>query len=364
MSMTAKLAETEITPGRAAAYPPYPASEVDRFLAWVDRLHLPSSLFYLLFLAALIILFNGLAWIDGSRPFPAFDLYRSSVAVYPVASLALIQYLNRVANRALAAFRPALGVEDPEYRRLAYMLVTLPQRGTRITLALSLIFTASYITFTPYLATLFGQSPWIAAVESVVYVFCFGMIAVFIYHTIRQLRMVSLIHASATNVNLFRRTPLYAFSNLTAQTGISLLLMNYFGILTDPATFENVALIALTIGASFVAILCFVLPLRGMHDRIAAEKNRLHAECSTRLERAIGDLYARADSEDLAEVEGLNQLMGSLVKTCEIIDKIPAWPWERETVVTFVSVFLLPFIVRLIAEIVDQLGLLNQLLPI
>jgi hypothetical protein len=100
-----------------------------------------------------------------------------------------------------------------------------------------------------------------------------------------------------------------------------------------------------------------------MHDQIVAEKNRLHVECATRLEAAIGDLYACADSQDLAEVERLNQLMGSLITTCEIIDKIPAWPWERETVVTFVSVFLLPIIVRLIVGIVDQLGLFNQLLP-
>lgn len=361
--MATKLAESESTTDHAAGYPPYPASDVDRFLLWVDGLRFPSSLFYLLLLAALIILFNGLAWIDGSLPFPTFDVYRSSVAVYPVASLALVQYLNRVARRALEAFHPALGVEDSEYEQLAYMLVTLPRRGTRITFALSLIFTASYIAFTPYLAALFGRSPWIAVVESVVYVFCFGMIAVFIYHTIRQLRMVSRIHASATNVNLFQRTPLYAFSNLTAQTGISLLLMNYFGVLTDPATFENVALITLTIGASLVAILCFVLPLRGMHNRIVAEKNRLRAECTTRLEAAIRELYARADSQELAEVERSNQLIGSLVTACEIIEKIPAWPWERETMVTFVSVFLLPFIVRLIVGIVGQLGLFNELLP-
>jgi hypothetical protein len=186
---------------------------------------------------------------------------------------------------------------------------------------------------------------------------------VFIYHTIRQLRMVSLIHASATNVNLFRRTPLYAFSNLTAQTGISLLLMNYFGVLTDPATFDNLALIALTIGASLVAILCFVLPLRGMHNQIVAEKYRLHAQCATRMETAIEKLYARADSQDLAEAEGMNQLLASLVTTCEIIDQIPTWPWEPGTLMTFVSVFLLPIIVELIFVIVGQLGLLDQLLP-
>lgn len=347
----------------AAGYPPYPASDVDRFLAWVDGLRLPAWLSYLLLLAALIIIFNGLAWIDGSLPFLTFDGYRSSVAVYPVASLALIHYLNGVAGRALAAFSPALGVENSEYERLGYMLETLPRRGTRITLVLSLLFTIIYIIFTPYLVALFSRSPWIAVVESMVYVFCFGMIAVFIYHTIWQLRMVSRIHANATNVNLFRRTPLYAFSILTAQTGIGLLLMNYFGVLTDPATFENLALIALTIGASLVALLCFVLPLRGMHHQIAAEKNRLHAECTIRLEAAIEELYAHADSRRLAEAEGLNQLIESLVTTCALIDQIPTWPWKPGTLMTLVSVFLLPIIIELAVLLVGRFRLLDALLP-
>lgn len=353
--MTTEVSESPSTTERLDRYPPYPASVVDRFLAWVDRLPVPAWFFYLVFLITLIIVFNGLAWIDGSLRFPALEVYRSSVPVYPVASLALVYYLNRVARRALAAFRPALGVGEAEYERLEYMLVNLPRRGTWATLALSLVFTAAYINFTPYLVSLFRRSPWVALVEFVVYAFVFGMIAVFLYHIIWQLRMVSRIHSSATNINLFRRTPLYAFSNLTAQTGISLLLMNYFGVLTDPATFENLALTALTIAASLVGVVCFILPLRGIHDRIVAEKNRLRAQCSARLETTIEQLYDRADSQDLVEVDRLNQLMVSLVTTSEIIEKIPTWPWEPGTLMTFISVFLLPFIVGLIVEIVSRL---------
>ena len=89
-------------------YPPYPASVVDRFLAWTDRLRLPAWFFYLALLAALIVIFNGLAWIDGTLQLSTFDVYRSSVPVYAVGSLALVHYLNRVARRALASFRPAL----------------------------------------------------------------------------------------------------------------------------------------------------------------------------------------------------------------------------------------------------------------
>jgi hypothetical protein len=235
--MANELAESPSAPERVDGYPPYPAGVVDRFLGWVDRLRVPAWFFYLLLLAVLILIFNGLAWIDGTARLGTVELYRSSVPVYPVFVLALIQYLNRVARRSLAAFRPALGAIDKDYERLEYELVTLPRRGTWATLALSLIFTAAYISFTPYLVALIRRSPWVAIVESMVYAFVFGMIAVYFYHTVRQLRMVSRIHASATDVNLFRLTPLYAFSGLTAQTGIGLLLMNYFGVLTDPATF-------------------------------------------------------------------------------------------------------------------------------
>jgi hypothetical protein len=85
MAMAIEYAESEGMSG----FPPYPASDVDRLLAWVDGLRLTAWLFYLLLLAALILFFNGLAWIDGSPPFPAIDVYRSSVVIYPVASLAL-----------------------------------------------------------------------------------------------------------------------------------------------------------------------------------------------------------------------------------------------------------------------------------
>lgn len=346
--MSTDLADTPTLHERVVSDLPYPASVVDRFLTWIGQLLVPVWLFYLVLLGALIITFNGLAWLDGSLPFGTFDLYRSSVPVYPVSSLALVHYLNKVARRSLTAFRPALGEQDMNYERFEYELVTMPRRGTRITLALSLILTAAYIRFTPYLIALFRRSPGLAVAESVIYAFAFGMVLVFFYHTIWQLRVVGVIHARATEVNLFRLTPLYAFSGLTAQTGIGLLLMNYFGILTDPATFENLALIALTIGASLIAVVCFVLPLQGMHARIVAEKKRLRAEASTKLEGTIQKLYAGAESQDLANVEQLNYLHQSLVATLDYIEKIPTWPWERGTLLSFISVFLLPFVVRLI----------------
>jgi uncharacterized membrane protein len=353
--MATEAADSPSVPERADSYAPYPASVVDRFLRWIERIPVPAWTFYLALLATLIVFFHGLAWLEGELRVGTFEVYRSSVPVYPVASLALVHYLNRAARRALAAFRPALGASDIGYAQFEYMLVTLPRRGTWVTLSLSLLFTVAYFNFTPYLVVLFRRSPWVAVVESAVYAFAFGMVAVLFYHTIHQLRMVSRIHASATNVNLFRLTPLYAFSGLTAQTGIGLLLMNYFGVLTDPATFENLALFTLTIAASLITVVCFIVPLLGMHARIVAEKKRERAEASNRLEATIRELYARADTRDLEGADQLNNLMASLVVTLEYVEKIPTWPWERGTLLSFVTVFVLPVVVRLIVGFAELL---------
>jgi hypothetical protein len=323
-------------------------------MAWADRLPGPVWVFYGALLVVLMVIANGLAWLDDSLPFGTFDLYRTSIAFYPAAVLALMHYLNRVARRALATFRPALGASEAEYARFEYELTTLPQRQTWGVMGLSLLFTGAFIVFTSTLVGASSGSLWLAVLDIAIYAIVFGLIAVFVYHTLHQLRVVSLIHASAKKVNLFQPTPLYAFSGLTAQTGIGLLLLNYFSILTDPATFVNPALYGLAIFTTLSAIACFLIPLRGMHRRIIAEKKRLRAEANTRLEATIQEVYHRADTQNFTGIDQLNHLMTSLVTTREVVAKIPTWPWETGTVTGFVSAFLLPFILRFINELLMQ----------
>ena len=338
---------------RTGVIAPYPPSVVDRFMVRVDRLPGPVWLFYLALLAVLIVIFNGFSWLNGSVQFGGFDLYRTSIPVYLVFSLALMHYLDHVAHLSLAAFRPALGASEAEYLRYEYELTTLPRKKTWWVLGLSLFFTAAYIVFTPNLAGAFRQSPWLVIVDSVFYIIVFGLIAALVYHTLRQIRLVSLIHASAKNVNLFQRTPLYAFSGLTARTGIGILLLNYLSVLTDPTTFVNPALIGLTVFASLAAIACFVFPLIGMHNRIVSEKKHLIAEANTRLEATIEQVYRRADTHDLSGSYQLNQLLASLITTREVLEKIPTWPWETGTLTVFVTAFLLPLIVRLFVALLE-----------
>lgn len=321
---------------------PYRSSVVDALMRWVDGLPGPVWAAYLVATAVLIIIVNGVTWLDGSTAPWSFDLYRSSLPVYPMSTLALMHHLNAVARDAHATFRPVLGASDPEHDRLAYELTTLPWTGTLAVIGVSLIFTAGFGAFTPSLTDALRESPWRAGIDLAVYAFVFGVIGVFVYHTIRQLRTVSHIHAAAQHVNIFRLAPAYAFSGLTARTGIGLLALNAFGILTDPATFVNPALLGLTIFALLAAVLCFVVPLRGMHERITAEKGHALGETNARLEAAVQELYRRADGRRLTGIEDINQLLASLVMTRDLVARIPTWPWDARTLTGFLSATLLP----------------------
>lgn len=331
------------------------ASLIDSVLNGVQQLPVSVWVVYLLVLGLLIVAFNVLAWVAGLTPVGTFDLYRSSIPCYPIGSIMLIEYLNRVARRALATFRPALTISDHEYLYLEYQLITMPRRGVHITLLLSLGLVAVYIINTPYIRMLFQTSPLIAIIECLFYVFTFAVMAIYFYHILWQLSIVSRIHTMLTHIDLFNREPLYAFSRLSSHAGISLLLMNFFGIVTDPATFSNIALINITIMAFILAVLSFLLPLQGIYRRVIAEKRRVTQAIDEELGTLIQQVYANSDTPVSANVMQQTIKLNSLATIRKTIEDIPTLPLERGTLISFVSVFFLTFLGRVIVATVATL---------
>src|SRR5262249_9770476 len=127
-------------------------------------------------------------------------------------------------------FRPALEVSDAQYQRLERELTTLPQ---------PLLIGCAVLGFGTGIASvragptgwglLPNSPPWTTAYVYAAAVAINVTAAVFLVHTIRQLRVVDRIHRMATRLSLFNRAPLYAFSALTLRTalGVSLILYYY-----------------------------------------------------------------------------------------------------------------------------------------
>jgi hypothetical protein len=96
--------------------------------------------------------------------------------------------------------------------------------------------------------------------------FTTAALLVLAYHTVRQLRIVSQLHAAARTINLFQPRLTYAFSRLTASTALGVLVFLYFDFVVNPPTTETAALpcFALTAISVVLAVAAFLLPLLGL----------------------------------------------------------------------------------------------------
>ena len=210
----------------------YPPSWVDRLMARIQRLPIPSWLFYLALVLTQILYINVILWSRGKQPVGTISIGPAAWVVFSGYFLILMQYLNRVASTTLEAFRPALDVSEAEYLQFGYQLTTLPARGTAIATLVGVVFSLlSWLFVPPQVIEVYGGSVYSNFLLFELPVLVNYVITIsFIYHTIHQLRMVDHIHNAARQPDIYDSDPLYAFSALTARTGIGYLLIAYFEI--------------------------------------------------------------------------------------------------------------------------------------
>jgi hypothetical protein len=333
---------------------PYSPSWLNRLIDWIDARPGPAWAYYL---GGIILL--GLAitlgrWLVGDIPVGTLSVNSFFYAVYPIYLVALMHYLDRHATSALEKFRPALQVDDAEYSRIEYELTTVPAGGAWLATALAMAI-GLWATFRD------GGEPLVDPgqiagfiVVGINTLFSASCLFVVAYHTVRQLKMVSRVHAAATNINLLQAWPLYAFSELTAQTGIGLVFFVYLNLAlsppdaTDPFTYLLMAIILA------VAAAAFVFPLFGMHERLAQEKRQFQSKINGSVEVAYQELEERVQLRNFAGIDDLDKALSSLLNLREVAAKIPTWPWRAETLRGFISALLVPILIWLLTRILER----------
>jgi hypothetical protein len=298
-------------------------------------------------------LFSGLGRLEGTQPLALSLIIASDEALYIVYYLALMHYLDSTAGDALDQFRPLLQAGDVELARLRYELTTLPARSTLIAGGIGILVTLVSLPFTPAEATLAE----VIRRPSTQLAFYVGnaILAIFVYHTIHQLRMVSRILATVTDLNLYRRGPVYAFSRLTARTalgwvlGVSLGLSPRIAPFLTPQNLLRVWMVLLPL-----AVLVFVLPLVSAHRLLVREKTRLQDEVEQRVEAAILRVHEQQDADELNNLGGVKTLLDALLVEREMVARLPTWPWQPGTLAGFGSALLLPLAVWLLQQLLTR----------
>jgi hypothetical protein len=338
---------------------PYAPSWVDRFTDWVRRLPIPAWLFYAALAVGISLLYAAIKWSDGTYPIdrgPLFLILSASTLIY---GLALMHYLDNWAGVALARFRPVLTLDEAGYNKLHYQLTTLPSRPTLVATIIGALYGLSgLLSLSPEDVAEFGlfTSPLASVIEVLALATGYISAAILIYHTVRQLRMVSRIYTNHTRIDLFQLGPLYSFSKLAARTAIGIGIPSYAWATINADPGAGVGSLAETGVFTVIVVATFVWPLLGAHRLLQEEKERLKSEAAQRLKAVMAELNSRADRRDFSEVEGINLTIDGILKQQSVIDKISTWPWQPETLRGLGAAILLPLVVWGIQRLLENLG--------
>jgi hypothetical protein len=338
-------------PGRANPR----ASWIDRWIAWIDGLPLPAWLVYALVFLLQALLAAIPSWMDGSSAPGVFVPLDFLAGFWTVLPLALMHHLDHYAEQALMTFRPVCDADEGEVHSLRQSLGTMPAlpaalAGVAGGLFLWIVFLADRDLFLPVRTSSlhFG----IAMAQLTVN---FALLGTLLYHTIRQLFLVSRIYGRATRLDLFRLSPLYAFSSLTARTGIAWAAALYLSAALFPEFLRSQLALAFFVAQILLVLGVFAWPLLGIHGRLVAEKDHALDEIGRRLSHALAELESRTDAMDLAQMDALNKMVTGLGAGRELILKVPTWPWNPGTPLAVLTTLLLPVGLYLLQRLLEEM---------
>jgi hypothetical protein len=328
-------------------------SFIDRLIRGIASLPFGGWWVYALLLIGTGTWATVVRWTTGAAPVGEVDLATVTFTFFLPYWLAMIHFLDKSAEQALITFSPALGGSDEKLAFWRRELTSLPPRPVATAALVGALFGAFLVAGTqPSIYLLFGSSllettlliGWLIVLS-------FSAFAIVLYHTWHQLKAVRGIQAAAVEIDPFRSAPLFAFSRLTALTGIAYLLSVVYGLAVNGEFTKAVGPAFLVYPTSIVpALACFVLPLIGMHGRLAAAKSELLAESDARIQAVRTELYRRIDTSELSGARDVSDALEGLTIVRDLIVRLPTWPWSPQLLGGFVTALLLPIVIWFITR--------------
>jgi hypothetical protein len=336
----------------------YRPSGLNLLSDWVKRLPGPSWSYFLGFWLILIVVQFIFLWLDGADPFKAYHIAQAFMVGAAVFLLGLFLYFDQKTAKAVSLIRPVLLLEEEEFEDLTYRLTRLPLGGPLIAALITIgVLLLSEAAGTPYWLEALLTYPRSLYFQRVVYFVCWGVFGAFIYQTLHRLGLISRIYSQYTSINLYRKKPLYALSNLTALSAVSLtvLPLGFFlaNNLTDLSVLDPATIILLLVIQS-VAFLSFLWPQLGIHRLQRDEKDKLLDEINQRYERVFEELHKRVDQGNLADTSDLSSVMTLLETELKSVKAIPIWPWDPETFRWLVTALVLPIGIMILQSILQR----------
>lgn len=334
---------------------PYRASWVDRFNRWVAGLAQPAWSFFAGLGLLLVLIQLVFLWLSGGWPAAALLPVMVFNGLFTPFLLALIYLLDSQALAALTALRPVLRDEKPDFDHFHYRLANMPAlpalAAGLVMLVAAVLMEQFWITPASY-AVLDGL-PLFSVVFHVTDKSSAFLFGVFIYHTVRQLRMVHDILVHHVRVSLFDMGPLKSFSRLTATTAVGLVVGVYGWVLINPDLLADPGILGFALVITLLALAVFAWPLYGVHRRMVAAKEQALYEIDQRFEALFERFNQQVDRGEHAALAELNGTIASLDVQRSRVLQIPTWPWQSETAQFAVTAIALPLVLAILRFFIE-----------
>ncbi len=338
------------------AIQPYSPSWFNRFSAWIGRLPGPLWLWYVM--VSLLIFVSGLVVqrLGGSGSLQDWDPI-NFIAIAQIGFIFLIiQYLDNYAVRAFDEFQPAFKEADRDkIPDLKWRLTMMPSKLTIYFCLGFMLFGLSLVVSAFLLGQNFGSTIEIApglfgAFTGFVMLLLWFINGLLAAHTVHQLRLVNEIFTNYAVVHPFHQKELFAFSGLSARTGVGLVIITPLWIIFDPGQVSLVICIVFAI-FGFVA---FIVPLVGVHTMLEKEKDRLLDQNGKLIEKAVLRLVSGLESNPETDLSSADQSISSLERVRQQIERISTWPWKGETFRRFSTAIILPTLIWIIQFLLSK----------
>jgi len=332
-------------------------SWINHLSSWIDKLP-GMTLYYYFGLALLLLLIQSLGvWIDGVVPWgtilPPHIFLSAAIAFI----LGIIPYFDRKALLAFEKFLPISILDEEKRSEMRRKLTTLSAWRTisASLILLVVVYLLELVGSGSYRIEILEDYPVSMGISRTVYFLCWWCYGVFIYHTIHQLSLFNHIYTKHTRINIFRMKPLYGFSDLTALTAGSLILLPYGFLLVNPeVTLSDPIVLGMYAVFTLVAIITFLLPQLGIHRLQQDERDRLLDDVYQRYDFVWSELHTALDQKDYESLPKLNTACSMIEQEVATIKSISTWPWQPETVRWLFTALVLPMLMWLAQYILGR----------
>lgn len=326
---------------------------VSRFLVWTDGL--PGHGWWV-FPALAVLLFgwaHAILWATGRLPFGAISPVIAVGIFYGPFLLGVLAAANFVSKRSLVAFWPATGWPDDDRAGWAAAFVDTPGPWGWVALLIGVpLAIGSFLSAPTDLLGQGGDRFVLLLAYLPALILGYSMAPAAFVHTLRQLRLVSMIHREATAIDPFDRGPVYAFSRLTVLTGLGYVLVGYYSLTVNGAfTAGNLLAIGALVFSLVVGIGTFVVPLWGIHERLVDEKAILVRGVDERVSRIATEMYRRIDAGEFDGSKVVSDALAGVTTLRDRIQRLPTWPWPPQLLRGFVSALILPLVIYVLTRL-------------